>query len=85
VLGGLHAAHELRGRDRQPLQLIHRDVSPQNVIVGLDGVARLTDFGVARARVRLSSTRRGDLKGKLGYLAPEQLGDGGALDRRVDI
>jgi serine/threonine-protein kinase len=84
VLNGLHAAHELRGKDRQPLHLVHRDVSPGNIIVGLDGIARLTDFGVARSRVQIHSTRSGQLVGKLSYLAPEQLRDE-AIDRRTDV
>lgn len=84
VLGGLHAAHELSGRDKQSLNLVHRDVSPQNIMVGHDGVARITDFGVARARVRLSSTRSGELKGKLAYLPPEQA-RGDEIDRRADV
>lgn len=84
TLSGLHAAHELTGADRQPLGLVHRDVSPQNIMVGRDGVARITDFGVAKANVRLSSTRSGFLKGKLAYLAPEQV-RGEAIDRRADV
>ena len=63
---------------------MHRDVSPQNVIVGADGGARVLDFGVAKAAGRAHTTREGQVKGKLPYMAPEQLA-GGALDRRVDI
>ena len=70
---GLHAAHELRGHDGAPMQLVHRDVSPQNLIVGYDGIVRVTDFGVAKALGRLTKTESGILKGKLGYAAPEQL------------
>jgi serine/threonine-protein kinase len=84
TMTGLHAAHELRGADGEPLNLVHRDVSPQNIMVGRDGVARITDFGVAKANVRLSSTRSGFLKGKLAYIAPEQV-RGEALDRRADV
>lgn len=84
VLAGLHAAHELCGADGEPLYLVHRDVSPQNILVGVDGVARLTDFGVARARSRLASTQGGQLKGKLTYMAPEQV-RAEAVDRRTDI
>lgn len=84
ALAGLHAAHELRGSDGHPLQLVHRDVSPANILVGADGVARLTDFGVARAEERISSTRGGELKGKVPYMPPEQL-RAEPTDRRVDV
>ncbi len=83
-LAGLHAAHELVGPQGQPLNLVHRDISPANVLVGRDGLARITDFGVARAESRLSVTRGGELKGKVPYLAPEQL-QGASIDRRSDI
>ena len=85
VLEGLHAAHMLEDDDGQPLNLVHRDVSPDNILVGADGHARLTDFGVAKARARLSQTRDGSLKGKLAYLAPELLLDNEAIDPRSDI
>lgn len=69
---GLEAAHRARGEDGRLLGLVHRDVSPQNVLVGLDGIARLTDFGIAAARDREGdATATGVLKGKLGYMAPE--------------
>lgn len=84
VLGGLHAAHEARSERDEPLALVHRDVSPQNVIVGSDGIARLLDFGIAKAAYRLNSTRDGQLKGKLRYMAPEQL-HAAKVDRRTDI
>jgi serine/threonine-protein kinase len=73
VLSGLHAAHEARGEDGTPLGIVHRDVSPQNVLVGADGIARLIDFGIAKAATRLQVTAPGVLKGKIGYMAPEQL------------
>ncbi|MEM9191831.1 MAG: serine/threonine-protein kinase [Myxococcota bacterium] len=81
---GLHAAHELRGEDGKPLQLVHRDVSPQNVIIGYDGLARVVDFGVARAMGRTTRTSTGVLKGKIGYMAPEQLRFK-KPDRRADL
>jgi eukaryotic-like serine/threonine-protein kinase len=84
ALTGLHAAHELRDDERNSLHLVHRDVSPQNILVGVDGVTRITDFGVARAATRLSTTRSGQLKGKLAYMAPEQA-RGGEIDRRADV
>jgi eukaryotic-like serine/threonine-protein kinase len=84
TLQGLHAAHELKDDKGDNVELVHRDVSPQNVLVGMDGIARITDFGVARATSRLGSTRVGQLKGKLAYMAPEQA-QGDALDRRADV
>lgn len=84
ALSGLHAAHELMGDDGQLLNLVHRDCSPQNVLVGVDGCSRITDFGVARASSRLSSTRGDRLKGKLSYMSPEQA-RGDDLDRRSDV
>lgn len=84
MLQGLHAAHEARDEKGAPLGLVHRDVSPQNVIVGADGVARVVDFGIAKAAGRTqSSTVNGQIKGKAAYMAPEQLA--GVVDRRTDV
>ena len=85
ALAGLHAAHELKDDEGKPLELVHRDVSPQNILVGVDGSSRITDFGVARAASRLSTTRTGQLKGKLAYMAPEQVKEARTVDRRADV
>jgi serine/threonine protein kinase len=84
VLHGLHAAHEATSDDGAPLALVHRDVSPQNVLLGAEGVPRLIDFGVAKAVGRIQTTRDGQLKGKLAYMSPEQL-HSLPVDRRADI
>lgn len=84
ALSGLHAAHEATGERREPLRIVHRDVSPQNLIIGVDGVTRVLDFGIAKAAARLESTRGGQVKGKLRYMAPEQIRQQ-PLDRRVDV
>jgi serine/threonine-protein kinase len=73
ILRGLHAAHNAKSVTGEPLGLIHRDVSPQNVIVGVHGIARLLDFGIAKAAGRQHTTRQGDFKGKASYMAPEQI------------
>ena len=83
ALEGLHAAHEARDAKGDPLDLVHRDVSPHNVLVGTDGIARVLDFGVAKARGRAQTTAVGQLKGKLAYMAPEQLR--GQVTRRTDV
>ena len=85
MLAGLHAAHELRDDMGEAVHLVHRDVSPQNVLVGVDGISRITDFGVARAASRLTATRVGQLKGKIAYMAPEQAAGEEAIDRRADV
>ena len=73
VLAGLHAAPEATADAGEPLGIVHRDVSPQNVLVSVDGIPRLVDFGIAKARTSVHHTREGFLKGKLAYMAPEQL------------
>ena len=84
VLLGLHAAHEATTENGEPLQIVHRDVSPQNMLVGVDGAAHLLDFGVAKAASKLHTTEHGQIKGKIPYMAPEQL-RGEAIDRRADV
>ena len=84
VLHGLHAAHEARSDRGQSLHLVHRDVSPQNILVGADGISRILDFGIAKAVDRIQDTHTGQLKGKVSYMAPEQL-LGQPIDRRVDV
>jgi serine/threonine protein kinase len=81
---GLHHAHEQRGPDRAPLELIHRDVSLGNILVGFDGSVKLLDFGLAKAALRSAKTRTGTLKGKAAYMSPEQC-MGRPLDRRSDV
>ena len=84
ALRGLHAAHEAKTEQGVPLGVVHRDISPQNILVGADGNTRVLDFGVAKATGRLQSTRDGQLKGKLAYMAVEQL-RAGEVDRRTDV
>ncbi|MBO6935561.1 MAG: serine/threonine protein kinase [Deltaproteobacteria bacterium] len=81
---GLHAAHNLVDDHGSPLDIVHRDVSPQNVLVGADGIGRITDFGVARAAARITSSRPGTVKGKPCYMAPEQA-RAEDIDARADI
>jgi serine/threonine-protein kinase len=84
VLHGLHSAHEARDEMGAPLDIVHRDVSPQNLLVGADGITRVLDFGIAKATSRMSTTREGRVKGKIAYMSPEQL-TRGQVDRRTDV
>jgi len=81
---GLHAAHEARDPQGSLLQIVHRDISPQNIIVGYDGSVRVLDFGIASAAEKLHTTRNGTIKGRFAYMAPEQM-RGHLVDRRADI
>lgn len=85
TLAGLHAAHELKDNKGQLVGLVHRDVSPQNVLVTYDGVTKVVDFGVAKATaIGDGATGQGQIKGKVGYMAPEQI-EGEPIDRRADL
>ena len=84
ALYGLHAAHEATTETGEPLAIVHRDVSPHNIMVGKDGVSRVLDFGIAKAASRMQTTRDGQVKGKLAYMAPEQLRRR-RVDRRTDV
>src|SRR6266550_9181451 len=84
VLAGLHYAHELKDYNGADLSVVHRDVSPQNVFVGYDGHVKVVDFGVAKVEGTAERTAAGTFKGKIGYIAPEQL-SGSSVDRRADI
>lgn len=84
ALHGLHAAHEATSDRGTPLGIVHRDVSPQNVLVGVDGVPRIIDFGVAKAAGRLQTTSEGVVKGKIAYMPPEQL-SGTETSRTGDV
>lgn len=84
ALSGLHAAHEARSERGEPLAIVHRDMSPQNILLGADGNPRVIDFGVAKAAARIQITQDGQVKGKLRYMAPEQV-TGAELTRAIDI
>jgi eukaryotic-like serine/threonine-protein kinase len=84
VLEGLHAAHTAVSNTGEALRVVHRDVSPENILVGADGLARVLDFGIAKAQGRLQWTNPGTVKGKASYMAPEQL-FAQEVDHRADI
>lgn len=84
ALRGLHAAHEATSDSGEPLGIVHRDVSPQNIMVSVDGVVRVVDFGIAKAAGRLAETRDRQVKGKLRYMAPEQA-RGKPVSRQADV
>ncbi len=84
VLAGLHAAHEAVDMRGVRLEVVHRDISPQNIVVGVDGGSRLIDFGVAKAQHRITETKSGSFKGKYGYMSPEQA-KAIPIDRRSDL
>ncbi len=84
ILHGIHAAHEATTVDGESLGIVHRDVSPQNVLVDVDGIARVFDFGVAKAAGRVQNTKDGVVKGKMGYMSPEQFMRDD-VDRRTDV
>jgi len=84
VLAGLEYAHTLTDLDGTPMEVVHRDVSPQNVFVTYDGQVKLVDFGVAKTLAASHHTRPGAIKGKLAYMAPEQL-QRNTIDRRADV
>jgi eukaryotic-like serine/threonine-protein kinase len=85
VADALHYAHSVRDTHGRALDVVHRDVNPQNIMLRFDGAVQLLDFGVAYVNETQKDTRAGAVKGKIRYMAPEQLFEGGAIDRRVDV
>jgi eukaryotic-like serine/threonine-protein kinase len=84
ALGGLHYAHELKDYDGSPLHMVHRDVTPHNIFVTYTGQVKVMDFGIAKAAGRAAETRVGVVKGKVAYMAPEQILLQ-PVDRRADV
>ena len=85
TLEGLGAAHELCDANGRPYQLVHRDISPHNILINLDGWSKVADFGIMKAVGKASNTRTGELRGKLAYMSPEQAGREGQVDHRTDL
>jgi serine/threonine protein kinase len=85
ILRGLHAAHEATSPEGEPLAIVHRDVSPQNVMVDVSGITRVLDFGIAEAAGAVRPNRAGEVRGKIHYMAPEQLTYDGVVSRRTDV
>lgn len=85
ILNGLHYAHELRDLGGQPLNLVHRDVTPHNIFITYNGGIKLLDFGIAKTTSASAATQVGTIKGKAGYMAPEQVTSPGEISRRTDI
>ncbi len=85
IAGGLHGAHEATDEEGKPLGIVHRDVSPHNVLVSFKGTVRVIDFGIAKAKEVGGQTKTGSLRGKLAYMPPEQARSARTVDRRADL
>jgi serine/threonine protein kinase len=85
ICDGLLEAHTLKGSDGRPLGLVHRDLTPGNILVAFDGTVKIADFGIAKAEERITHTRTGTMKGKPAYMAPEQAKGGKSMDLRADL
>jgi len=84
ICDGLEYAHKMKDLEGKPLNIIHRDISPQNILVTYDGGVKIVDFGIAKAAGKNTKTKEGIIKGKVAYMSPEQA-SGKAIDRRSDI